>query len=271
VIASEKRAVRDLIRDAIVDAFYASHNGFSIDWLLANPELQAAFHEACRDEGLIGSPLDWNRELLRLRKTGDFPKRGAIQKVQVADDELDLYNFAAEIAWRAASDKFAGASLDEIFCDPAKVSVFDRAAKRFAPGFTPIQYRWAALRLRKASRELVDEVKKYHFVFAKRDFTRFQTWRGFKPKRLNGQPGIYLLRGDEKRPLFIGHTFDLGRRLAVHAECPAIAEEATHIAQIAGDDLPGVEYRNAFKEDLIRRYQPRWNMNLVGLGGDVIR
>jgi hypothetical protein len=35
---------------------------------------------------------------------------------------------------------------------------------------------------------------------------------------------------------------------------------------ITGDDLPGLEYRGAFKEDLVRRYQPRWNMYLVGLG-----
>jgi site-specific DNA-methyltransferase (adenine-specific) len=232
---------------------------------LSNPELQAAFHDACRDEGLIGSPVDWNRELLRLRKTGDFPKRGAIQKVQVADDELDLYNFAAEIAWRAASDKFAGASLDEIYCDPAKAAVFDRTAKRFAPGFEPAQYRWAALRLRKASRELVGEVKRYHFVFAKRDFSRFQTWRRFDTSRYNGEPGIYLLRGDAKEPLYVGGTFDLGRRLAQHAECAVVNEPVDRISVLTGDELPAVDYRGAFKEDLVRRYQPAWNVNLVGL------
>ena len=78
-------------------------------------------------------PADWNRELLRLRKTGDFPKRGPINKVHVADDELDAYNFAAEIAWRLTNDKFDGPSVDEIFCDPAKAAYFDRAARRLAP------------------------------------------------------------------------------------------------------------------------------------------
>ena len=106
-------------------------------------------------------------------RRASFPKRGPIQKVHVADDELDRYSFAAEIAWRLAKDKFPDVSLDEIFCDPAKATYFDRTAKRFAPGFEPVQYRWAALRLRKASRELVDEVKQYHFVFSKRDFSRF--------------------------------------------------------------------------------------------------
>jgi hypothetical protein len=258
-------SLRDLVRDAIVESFYSAHNGYSIDWLLANPQLQANFHEACRDAGLIGSPNDWNRELLRIRKTGEFPKRGPIQKVHVADEELDRYSFAAEIAWRLASDKFVGASLDEIFCDPAKVAYFDRAAKRFAPGFEPAQYRWAALRLRKASRNLVDEVKRFHFVFTKRAFSRFYSWGRFDPSRYFGRPGVYLLRGQDTQPLFIGRTFDLGRRLAQHAECASVSELVENVATIIGSDLPGDDYLDAFKEDLVRRYKPRWNVDLVGL------
>ena len=262
---SAKRDLRTVIRDAIVDSFYAANEGHSIDWLLADPALQDNFHESCREHGLIGSPVDWNRELLRFRKTGEFPKRGQLQKIHVTDEELDAYSFAAEIGWRLAGDKFPGASLDEIFCDPTKAAYFDRAAKRFAAGFEPRHYRWAALRLRKASRELVGEVKQYHFVFSKRDFSRFQTWRSLKPKRLGGQPAVYLLRGEGKEPLYVGHTFDLGRRLAQHAESAAIAGAVEQFSVIAGDDLPAGDYRAAFKEDLVRRYQPSWNVNLVGL------
>jgi site-specific DNA-methyltransferase (adenine-specific) len=254
------------VRDAIVEAFYAAHDGYSIDWLLANPQLQAEFHEACRDVGLIGGPADWNHELLRLRKSGGFPKHGKAKTVHFSDQELDAYSFAAEIAWRLTGDKFRGPSLDQIFCDPANAAYFDRAAKRFAPGFEPSHYRWAALRLRKSSRDLVNEVKRYHFVFANRDFTRFQTWRGFKPKKLNGHPGLYILRDAEKQPLFIGYTPDLGRRLAQHAASPAISGEVAQVATISGTNLPGAEYRDAFKEELVRRYHPRWNVNLVGLG-----
>ncbi len=267
---SAKRELREVVRDAIVDAFYATHDGASIDWMLASPELQNAFHHACRESGLIGSPFDWNRELLRFRKTGEFPKRGQIKKVHTADDELDAYTFAAEIAWRLTNDKFDGPSLDEVLCDPVKAAFFDRAARRIGPGFEPAQYRWAALRLRKASRELVNEVKLYHFVFANRDFTRFQLWSGTKPKRLNGVAGVYLLRDYEKLPLYIGNTIDLGRRLGQHLDCPAVADEVAHVSLITGSDLPGPEYRDAFKEDLVRRHQPRWNVNLVGLSSTSI-
>jgi site-specific DNA-methyltransferase (adenine-specific) len=267
VQTSTKRELRDAISSAIVEAFFAAHDGYSIDWLLANPSLQAVFHEECRDAGLIGSAVDWNRELLRLRKTGDFPKRGKIKKVQVTDDELDAYDFAAEIGWRFTNDKFHGPSLDEILCDPEKAAYFSRVAGRFAPGFEPAQYRWAALRLRKASRDLVDEVKQYHFIFAKRDFARVQNWHRTDPARYQGQPGIYLLARTKREPLYIGYTRDLGRRLSSHQTCPAIIDEAEQISLIAGSDLPGYEYRSAFKEDLVRRYQPQWNVNLVGLAG----
>jgi site-specific DNA-methyltransferase (adenine-specific) len=262
---SAKRELRDLVRETIVEAFFTAHDGYSIDWLLASPELQAPFHDACREAGLIGSPADWNRELLRIRKTGGFPKRGQVKKFHVSDEELDVYDFAAEIGWRFTNDKFHGPSLDEILCDPEKAAYFGRIAKRYAPGFAPAHYRWAALRLRKASRDLVDDVKQYHFVFVKRDFAKFPSWNRFNPSRFNGQSGIYLLRGKFREPLYVGRTRDLGRRLALHLECPAISEATTHVSIITGDDLPGAEYRAAFKEDLVRRYQPRWNVNLVGL------
>jgi site-specific DNA-methyltransferase (adenine-specific) len=255
----------ELIRNAIVEAFYRAHDGYSIDWLLANPDLQRGFHGACGDAGLIGSPADWNRELLRLRKTGRFPKLRRIKKIQVPDSELDVYAFAAEIAWRLASDKFGGQSLDEVFCDPLKARYFDRSARRFAPGFEPSQYRWAALRLRKASRELVDDVKKYHFVFAKRDFGRYQKWDRFKPSSYSGQRGIYLLCDDRKGPLFIGHASDVGCRLTQHAKCRAIDDATRYVGVIVGAELPGAEYQLAFKQNLVRRYQSRWNLNLVGL------
>jgi site-specific DNA-methyltransferase (adenine-specific) len=263
---AKRRDVRSVVRDALVESFYASHDGYSIDGLLVQPSRQAAFHEACQESGLIGGPAEWNRELMRLRKTGGFPKRGDVKKIQVADTELEAYSFAAEIAWRLTSDKFGHSSLDEIFCDPEKATYFDRTAKRFAPGFQPSQYRWAALRLRKASRDLVDEAKRYHFMFVKRDFTRFQNWDRIKPSRYAGQPGMYLLRDAAKMPLFIGHSLDLARRLQTHSDSGPVADAVGHIALIVGIELPGREYQEAFKENLVRRHQPRWNVNLVGLG-----
>ena len=255
-----------MIRDTIAESFYSAHDGHSIDWLLANPKRQAAFHNACRESGLIGSPADWNRELLRLRKTGEFPKRGPIQKVQIADDELNRYSFAAEIAWAwlatsspALCSMKSSATRQRLLSSIASQSDWPRVSNR--PNIAG-----PCLRLRKASRELVDEVKRYHFVFAKRDFGRFHPWDNFDPSRYTGLPGIYLLRGEAKQPLYIGRTIDLGRRLAQHEQHPILNDAVTHVSLIAGIDLPAEDYQAAFKEELVRRYQPRWNVNLVGLG-----
>jgi excinuclease UvrABC nuclease subunit len=74
-----------------------------------------------------------------------------------------------------------------------------------------------------------------------------------------------LFRDEQKQPLFVGHARDVGARLAQHWECPAFDEAVAQVSIIAGDELPGEDYRAAFKEDLVRRHQPRWNVNLVGL------
>jgi hypothetical protein len=254
-----------MIREAIVEAFFATHDGYSIDWMLANPVLQKVYHEACHDAGLLGGPANWNRELLRLRKAGAIPKRGKTIKIHYTDEELDTFNFAAEAAWRLTSDRFEGPSLDEIFCDPEKAAFFDRTARRFGSALGAPQYRWAALRLRKASRDLVNDVKQYHFVFAKRDFLRFHAPDRIEVKRWQEDSGIYMLRGHDKQPLFIGRTLDLGGRLAQHEDSSPVSDCVVHVSILSGNDLPGEEYQEAFKEDLVRRYQPEWNVNLVGL------
>jgi site-specific DNA-methyltransferase (adenine-specific) len=40
-------------------------------------------------------------------------------------------------------------SLDDIICDPERAAEFDTVAGTIVPGFSPLQYRWAALNLRK--------------------------------------------------------------------------------------------------------------------------
>ena len=74
-----------------------------------------------------------------------------------------------------------------------------------------------------------------------------------------------MLRDERKRPLFIGRTLDLGRRLGQHEDSPAVNDEIAHVSILAGNELVGDDYLDAFKEDLVRRHRPAWNVNLVGL------
>jgi site-specific DNA-methyltransferase (adenine-specific) len=265
--SSTNTDLRYAIREAIVKAFSATHEGYSTDWLLASPQIQVAFHEACRDTGLIGEPADWNRELLRLRKSGHFPKNGPLKKISFSLPDMDDFRFAAEIAWRLTRGKFPDASLDEIFCDPAKAEFFDRIATRYALRSNTAGCRWAALRLRKASKKLVAEMKKFGFMYETRDFPRrSHRLESIDPSRFAGQPGLYLLQTEEKAPLFVDTTRDLGARLLLHAQCGPVAKTAQFLSIYPPNELPS-EYQKGFKVDLVRRNDPRLNVNLAKLVG----
>lgn len=255
------KTLREMSQDALIEAFLAAHDGHSIDWLLCDPDLQRRFHDLCGEEGLMGGPGDWNHELLRLRKAGRMPKRD-LKKVDVSADEIDCVAAAAEIAWRQSQQKHPGASLDELFSSPGMGFFFDRAAgKQLAETKAPAStLRWAALRNRKARKSLANEAKQFDYVLAKRDFGRCLPWSRFRPERFDGEPGLYLVRGVDKSPLYLGETHDLGRRLTSHLGSRAFSKLAAQVSLLPASELPSNEYRAPLWVDLVRRYEPRLNV-----------
>jgi hypothetical protein len=204
--------------------------------------------------------------LLRLRKSGCFPKSAEVKAIHFSEGDMEDYRFAAEIAWRLTCERYPGASLDEILCDPEKSVFFDRTAKRCALTYDPAGCRWAALRLRKASKDLVQEMKQFHFVVSTRDFPRRATkWHSCDIESLRGKTGLYLLHNEEKEHLFLDHTFDLGRRLSHHADNINVTKKIGYVTVIPPKELPGPLYENALKVDLVRRYDPLLNVNLARL------
>ncbi|MEM8864717.1 MAG: DNA methyltransferase [Planctomycetota bacterium] len=261
--------LRELQQEALIGAFLASHDGHSVDWLLCEPTLQDAFHQACRDAGLIGRASDWNRELLKLRKAGrlkDALGDRKLRKVEIVDAEADHFSFAAEIAWAELAKKFPEWSLDALFCSPGKAFLFDRTATKYlAERVDPGHVRWAALRLRKARRSLAEEAKQYHYVFKTRDFERYQAWARMRFDRFDGQSGIYLLRNRAKDAIYVGETLDLGHRLAAHAAAKAPGRAIAQVAVIPSAALPSDDYRQPLWCDLVRRYHPKLNTPVVEL------
>ena len=203
---------------------------------MCDPNLQDAFHTACREAGLIGRAGDWNRELLKLRKAGELKKvlgKKKLKEIELADDQADTASMAGEIAWAEMQRKFPEWSLDALFCSPGKAFLFDRTASKYLDERLPAgPIRWQALRLRKAQSRLTEEAKQFDYVFRTRDFNRYQAWSRFRPDRFDGQAGLYLLRNKSRDPLYVGETADLGRRLALHAEAKApgraIAQAVCH-------------------------------------------
>lgn len=263
-------SLRDLTRQALIEAFHQAGDGASLDWLLCRPDLQAKFAAECEQAGLLGGLYEWNRQLLKLRKSGHLggsDEKRAKTKTPVADPEG--YAFAAEIAWAKARSKHAGVSLDEMLCDPDKLTLFDKAAAKAAPGYEPHEYRWAALRLRKAAKKHKAEAVQFEFVTTKLvdrlAGDRFKKLTARAIKSLDGQGGVYALSPTAKpgETLYVGEADDLGLRLAVHFGKP-LKPGGLFFAVARDEDLTSPDYRHALRWNLTHRLKPKLSIDLLG-------
>jgi site-specific DNA-methyltransferase (adenine-specific) len=109
-------AVVRLLSQGLRKAFGEMSQGYSLDRLVADPDLNAAFAERCRSLGLPGEARTWNRTLVRMRKQGDLDMPTQ-RRTEISWQDCDPYVFASEIALRRMMDQGA-ASLDEVLCDP---------------------------------------------------------------------------------------------------------------------------------------------------------
>ena len=191
--------------EEIAEAFRKSSQGYSTDRLLVDPELNAAFQLSCQQSGVNQPAVFSNRALLRLRKAGKLSSIKSNERTSFDWKTADAYLFASEIAWRTVYDE-TGASLDDIFCNPSLAALFDETARRFAPGYSSLEYRWGALTLRKVAKtastrsQLLDDPDSKLKVIE--DFAE-----------LKGQAGLYVVGTTAKKPLYIGESLDLGRTL----------------------------------------------------------
>jgi hypothetical protein len=129
----------------IKEAFMEVRDGYSADVVIANPELNGRFLDACRERGLTEPALELNQTLLNARKSSGL--RGLARSRKLIVRKQDNYSFASEIAVRFI-ERRDQVSLDHILCDPDLADQFDNIAASICPGYTPLEYRWAALSLR---------------------------------------------------------------------------------------------------------------------------
>ncbi len=158
---------REAFLDALIEAFRRVYQGYSLDRVVVDPELSVALADECGRLGLPGDLGWWNRGLFRARKAGRLAHLPTTRRTELSWEHCDQFLFAAEIAWRQLLDQ-GYKSLDEILCDPRAAQEFDRLASRFASGFTSLDYRWAALKLRKqrkVSRSRAALIQKFDLHF----------------------------------------------------------------------------------------------------------
>ncbi len=257
--------LRSGVYRALIEAFLAASDGWSSDRVIVDPELNERFGKECHDLGLPGGPADWNRALILLRKAGKLKGLPKARRTTFPDEQLDPYLFASEIAMRRLIDQTA-LSLDDILCDSDHARSFDELARAFAPGFSSLQYRWAALTIRKRAHDCRRWSRSLASTLQHQRFPNFRSLRRLEIDRLSGRSGVYLARVSCDRNLYVGETYDLGRRFQQHLDAEGWRDIADD-PEIGVIELHGVEMRVrcGLQSRLISEYSPLLNYRDLGV------
>lgn len=248
------------MNDLLIEAFRESSCGYSADRIIADPKLNSRFIEACRRGGLTEPAVELNLRLLNLRKRAGLPR--STRRTMISDQ--DKFTFAAEMAVRSLERKDR-TTLDRILCDPDRAAEFDAIAQRIAPGFIPLQYRWAALHLRKVNKlkpELLGRVVPTKVVGP-------MAITSLAIADVPNEQGLYIFAARD-RILYIGEAQNLRSRLRKHLEHSDNKFLARHIWECGIADLM-VEYhvlppdtrsdvRKAMELELIRSRRAELNV-----------
>jgi hypothetical protein len=217
------------VRKLIRQAFESVHDGYSADRILADPEFNARFLAECASLGLTATPQILNSALLNSRKASVLT--GIATKRRTNFPDLENYQFASEIAARFL-ERRSQATLDQILCDPVLVAEFDSLAAQITPGFSPLQYRWAALYLRKTKRlrpELLAHV-------VPPVATRTCLVSELQTETLPLVPGIYIFYSSAET-LYVGECENIRSRIKKHLDHSDIKAIARHFWEHGTTDI----------------------------------
>jgi predicted GIY-YIG superfamily endonuclease len=255
------------VKDKICIAFDDTNRGFSADRVVADPLLNAQFIERCKVLDVKNPPVEINLQLLNLRKAGLL--RGRPRSIRTSFHDEDSYRFASEIAARFI-EKRDGTTLDRIICDPETAVSFDTIASEIAPGYLSLQYRWAALNLRK-SRSLRPELIS-HVVRPKS--VSFAAVEGLKESELSEQQGIYIFYSSTET-LYVGEGGNLRNRVAKHLDHSDNKNLARWFWSNGFRDVrlevqvldanTSTKVRRALEAELISTRRPIFNVQRLGL------
>ncbi len=247
---------------AIVAAYQETARGLPSDSLFYDKELNAEFVSICKHKGIDGSPYVWNQRLLELQKDGKLPP-ATQEPPKLSNKEVFRYAFAAEVAWCLMAIDYHK-TLDQIFSSPDAANEFDRLAQLYGPeGVTSLEYRRAALSLRKVTKSARGQAQK-----------KYESWMQGKDKssklrstplakwdnRLFKEVGIYFLMSNA-RPLVGGLTEDLREHAKFFLHSPAWQGlEPSEIAFLPAEG--SVADRYAKLSAFVHRLRPLLNCRL---------
>jgi len=223
----------ELTLHGVAEAYVATSKGYSVDRVVIDPELNHEFTGLCERLSLVGDARTWNTLLFRLRKAGKLAHIPATRRTNFPWEDCDEFMFASEVAWQTLLNENAAASLDEILCDPSLAQELDRRAAALAPGRTALEYRWAALKLRKEAKFARGRAA---VLRPPNSIENATPLADTTTTRLKSQPGLYILSDDSSQEFYVGETLDLDRQLNQirnHAE-----QWATHCQPVDVQTIP---------------------------------
>ncbi|MEM9366446.1 MAG: site-specific DNA-methyltransferase [Planctomycetota bacterium] len=262
----------EAIEIAITHAYHATHRGYSVERLVADPVLNEDFQDQCDRLEVSLSQRDRNRFLFALRKQGSLNQNGpTLERVtKFPPATLDALADAAEIAWNHVRQLYGDCSLDDLLCDPRLANQLDTIAMRWCPDATAFETRWAAIELRE---QRVQAAKRAMELDSdRREQTRLsaneaQPIETLDREMLPKKPGVYgLWSGDDA--VYFGETRDLSSRLKrfLGAAPPSpwsllgIHDDSLHLAWLTVDsvlEFPQVNLFHMLQESESRLNLPR--------------
>jgi predicted GIY-YIG superfamily endonuclease len=198
------------LTSSIEVAFRDVRDGWSPDRVVADPELNRRFLLRCREFNESASDRVLNLRLLNLRKAGGLTAGERSRATTFAN--IEDYRFASEIAARFL-ERREQLSLDTIICDPVLAAEFDAIAGQISPGYSPLQYRWAALNLRKSKR-LRPEALRHLMSLQAVSLGRLEE---IDFDRLPRVQGLYIFYSAAET-LYVGEAQNLRRRIEKHLD-----------------------------------------------------
>jgi len=210
-----KRTSTEEVNRGLTEAFFATRDGFPVDRVIADPELNERFVEICQRFGLPGVPAQWNQRLMNLRKAGYFSGLPRSRKTTFPfeEEEFERYKFAFEIAMQIFHKQ--GKPLDRLLCDPKEAGQFDRQVRAMIGSkLGSLKIRWYALRLRKRSdhyKKLAQRLPEKEVVTLSRKFVN--PFIELKIGELSPKPALYWLKDENGRALYIGECQNLRERM----------------------------------------------------------
>ena len=250
------REKEDAFEQAIIKHFSKTADGNSVDQMLCDPALNEKFTKACKADEVAGHVTLWNQTLLRLRKAGSLPI-ATKERRRTSFRSMDAYSFASEIAMRLLSVDY-DLTLDEVLCSPEYAAEFDRLAEQFAPGFQPVDYRWAAMSIRKRASQSRLVGERQFADWLKQKLPARTPLARVKQTPLD-QPGVYILWAGN-RALYVGETAFLNQRVADVLTSQAWQElEPTSATLIPDID----KSRNGLQSVLLQRTEAILNWDIL--------